>query len=148
MGNCICIDCFLSKKINYIKLYKLTGNYRAKVVDVYDGDTITIIIINKCGFEKHKLRLYGIDTPEMKPLLSDPNRDEIKQKALESKTKLSELILNKIITVELMGTEKYGRLLGNVYTSYMYSKININKYMVDNNYAYEYFGGTKKTNQI
>ena len=80
--------------------------------------------------------------------LSDPNRDEIKQKALESKTKLSELILNKIITVELMGTEKYGRLLGNVYTSYMYSKININKYMVDNNYAYEYFGGTKKTNQI
>jgi len=148
MGNCICIDCFLSKKTNDIKLYKLTGNYRAKVVDVYDGDTITIIIINKCGFEKHKLRLYGIDTPEMKPLLSDPNRDEIKQKALESKTKLSELILNKIITVELMGTEKYGRLLGNVYTSYMYSKININKYMVDNNYAYEYFGGTKKTNQI
>ena len=51
MGNCIFIDCCLKYKTNDIELYKLEGNYRAKVVDVYDGDTITIVIFNKCGFE-------------------------------------------------------------------------------------------------
>ena len=95
MGNYIGIICCLYRKTNETPLYKLTGNYKAKIVDVYDGDTVTIIIFNKLGFEKHKLRLYGIDTPEMKPPLSDPNRDKVKEKAIASKNKLSELILKK-----------------------------------------------------
>ena len=76
MGNCIFIDCCLKCKTNDLELYKLKGNFRAKVVDVYDGDTVTIVIFNKCGFEKHKLRMYGYDSPEMKPkpfVLSSPS---------------------------------------------------------------------------
>ena len=44
-----------------------------------------------------------------------------------------------------MGTEKYGRLLGVIYITKYCSKTNINQYMVDNGYAYEYFGGTKQS---
>jgi len=148
MGNCICIIPYLNTKTNDLPLYQLIGTYRAKVVDVYDGDTITIVLLNKCGFEKHKLRLYGIDTPEMKPLRNDPNRDEIKKNALISKNKLSELILNKIIEVDLIGNEKYGRLLGTVFITNYCSRTDINQYMIDNNYAYAYFGGTKQSTQI
>jgi endonuclease YncB( thermonuclease family) len=42
--------------------------YKAKVTDVYDGDTITVDI--ELGFytklQDQKIRLYGINTPEMK----------------------------------------------------------------------------------
>ena len=146
MGNYICIDCFLKCKTNDLTLYSIKGLYRAKVVDVYDGDTITIIIFNKCGFEKHKLRLYGIDTPEMKPSKNLPNREQHIQKAHLAKDKLSERILNKIIQVDIKGNEKYGRLLGTIYLkSYCGNKENINQYMLDNNYGYAYEGGTKKT---
>ena len=61
MGNCICTDLLLKNKNNKnIKLYTVKGLYRAKVVDVYDGDTITIVIFNKLWYEKHKLRLNGL----------------------------------------------------------------------------------------
>ena len=73
MGNII--DCCLSCQTNKLELYSLQGNFRAKVVDVYDGDTITIVIFNKFSFEKHKLRMYGYDSPEMKPKLNKENRD-------------------------------------------------------------------------
>ncbi len=143
MGNCFCTSCILQFKSNKLPLYKLSGSFKAKVVDVYDGDTITVVLINKCGFEKHKLRLYGIDTPEMKPSRNDPNRNEIKEKAILAKNKLIELILNKIVLLDLIGYDKYGRLLGTIFLKNYCSKVNINKYMIDNNYAKEYYGGTK-----
>ena len=41
--------------------------YRAKIIGVYDGDTITALV--ELGFNvtiELKLRLYGIDTPEVR----------------------------------------------------------------------------------
>lgn len=143
MGNCICTYCCLHFTSNKLPLYKLNGIFKAKVVDVYDGDTVTVILINKCGFEKHKLRLYGIDTPEMAPRLNDPNRENIKKNAKLAKNKLQELILNKNVSLNLIGYDKYGRLLGTIYKKNFCSKININKFMLDNGYAKEYYGGTK-----
>ena len=32
----MCIDCCLKYQTNDLELYKLKGNFRAKVVDVYD----------------------------------------------------------------------------------------------------------------
>lgn len=42
-----------------LQAHALTG----KVVSVADGDTITILDSSK---KQHKIRLYGIDTPEKK----------------------------------------------------------------------------------
>ena len=42
--------------------------YRATVISVYDGDTITVDIDLGFGIvlRKQKLRLYGLNTPEVR----------------------------------------------------------------------------------
>ena len=41
--------------------------YKAKVIDVYDGDTITAMVdLGFYHFQQMKFRLYGIDTPEIR----------------------------------------------------------------------------------
>lgn len=145
MGNTFCCDPCLLKKTNNIALYKLKGNFRCKVVDVYDGDTVTIVLYNKLGYEKHKLRMYGYDSPEMKPRLNSPNREEEIKKAKDAKQYLSNLVLNKIVKFESMGYDKYGRLLGKLYLLNLCSEQELNQLMIDLGHGYPYFGGTKKT---
>ena len=157
MGNCVnyccnnswCITpCLIIKTTKSLETYKLKGTFRCKVVEVYDGDTITIILFNKCGFEKHKLRMYGYDSPEIKPKKNIPNRNQEIAKAIVARDKLRELILNKIVTFESQGYDKYGRLLGNIYMKNFCKEININSYMIENGYGYKYFGGKKKNNNV
>ena len=148
MGNTICCYPCLIRQNNNLELYKLKGNYRCKVVDVYDGDTVTIVLLNKLGYEKHKLRMYGYDSPEMKPKLNHPNRDEEIRKAKEAKKYISDLILNKIVEFESMGYDKYGRLLGKLYLLNCCSKVELNQLMIDKGHGYSYHGGTKKEFKI
>lgn len=116
--------------------YKTFG----KCVHVYDGDTVHIIfkIPNSDACYKWIVRLIGIDTPEMKS--KNPNE---KQKAKESQAFLSKLILNKIIYVECLEFDKYGRLLGNLYLDINEPK-SLNQLMIDNGYAKAYDGGHKE----
>lgn len=120
----------------------------AKVVKVYDGDTIWVTFYLHNKIYKFNIRLYGIDTPEMKPSKDKKNRDEEITAAKKSKKYLEDLILNKIIILELLGKDKYGRILANIYKKSgklcFSNKININIDMVNKGYAYEYFGKTKK----
>jgi len=101
--------------------------YSAFVESVYDGDTITISI--DCGFgivlKKQKIRLYGINTPEV--------RGEERELGLISRDKLREKILNKDIVIETIKDKKgkYGRYLGIIY----YEGENINDWLVKNNLA-------------
>lgn len=139
----------LMKQTNELPLYKLKGDFDCKVVDVYDGDTITIVLLNKGEYEKHKLRLLGYDSPEIKPLLKTPNRDAIIKAAKESKEFLRKLTINKHCIFESHGTDKYGRLLGNLYLTKKGKKDKqINQIMIDNKYGYAYDGGTKRKNQL
>jgi len=146
MGQCIS-DYYLNKRHNEnTELYSLKGVViRAKVVDVYDGDTCTVIFKLNGRYEKHKVRMYGYDSPEMKPSRLDPNRDEIKRKAIYSKQMLKKKILNKIVKLECNKWDKYGRLLGTIYMkSFFFKKEeNINDWMLDNNLGKPYFGGKK-----
>ena len=113
---------------------------QCKVLDIYDGDTITIAIKLDKNIFKWKVRMYGYDSPEMRPLKKIKNREEIKKNALIAKQALIEKILNKLVEIEILGFDKYGRILGNIY----YDNENINEYMLTNNYGYAYTGGTKK----
>ena len=74
---------------NSLDYFELTANkiYDAKVVSVYDGDTCHIAIKHYGKFYKIRVRINGIDAPEMKPIHIDNNdiKNEIKQKA-KSKT--------------------------------------------------------------
>ena len=107
------------------------------VVKVYDGDTITII----CYYPTYNsplfrfpVRLNGIDTPEIK----GKTEEEILV-AKEARDALSNLLLHKVVTLKNIGTEKYGRLLADVYLD----DLHLNQYMLDKKLAVKYDGGTK-----
>ena len=79
---------------------------KARVIDVYDGDTITCIVKKYGHFVKIKCRLIGVDTPEMRG-----GTDETKQLAHEARDFLTELVLNKEIYLKCDINDKYGRVL-------------------------------------
>ena len=146
MGNLINKNNDLKNATNEIPFYSLNKKtFLAKVVDVYDGDTCTIVIKNKKKLQKYKVRMLGYDSPEMKPRKNIKNRDEIINKAKEAKNALINKINNELIYIDCGSWDKYGRLLGTLYTIKNNKKsLNINQWMIDNDYGYVYNGGTKK----
>lgn len=107
---------------------------------------------------RFKVRLYGYDSPEMKPSLNIKDRDEIKKKALEAKKRLWNLTTGlddinnknhkKIIKIVCDDFDKYGRLLITAYDIDIGDNLefenSINKKMIDEGHGYSYLGGTKK----
>ena len=121
---------------------------QAKIIKVYDGDTVWASFYLHNKIYRFNIRLYGIDTPEMKPPKDQENREKEIELSKLAKKYLEKLVLNKIITLELLGKEKYGRLLGKIYLKHGYlcfsTYLDVNKDMVDKDHAYEYYGKTKK----
>ena len=81
-----------------------------QVIKVYDGDSITIaahLPIENSPLFRFSVRLNGIDTPEIK----GKNEDE----KAAAKEAISNLILHKEVILKNVGTEKYGRILADVY---------------------------------
>ena len=108
-----------------------------RVIKVYDGDTITIVAklpYKKSPLYKFSVRLNGIDCPEIKGETEDE-----KQCAQLAKKELEDLILNKQITLKNLATEKYGRILADVYLD----NLHLNKHMLDKRLAVCYDGGKK-----
>ena len=108
-----------------------------QVIKVYDGDTITIA--SKLPYPESPLyrlsvRLNGIDTPEIKG-----SNDDEKQAAKNARDAVSSIIMQKQIRLENVQSEKYGRILADVY----YGDLHLNKWLIDNRYAVAYDGGTK-----
>jgi endonuclease YncB( thermonuclease family) len=80
------------------------------------------------------VRLNGIDCPEIK----SKDADE-KKVAKDAREALSNLIYGKQIRLENVQTEKYGRILADVYLD----DTHINNWLITNRYAVAYDGGTK-----
>tara|TARA_B100001248_G_scaffold249277_1_gene222348 strand:+ start:4011 stop:4451 length:441 start_codon:yes stop_codon:yes gene_type:complete len=141
--NYLCCFCKQRNEINKLKtannsiaLFSLNNHkYKAKVVNVYDGDTIKVVILFHNKLTRFSLRMTGYDSPELRT----KNQNE-KAAAIKARDALSNKINNKIIDLHCGKFDKYGRLLGTVYLE----NLNINKWMIDNNYGYEYNGGTKQ----
>ena len=114
-----------------------------RIVDVYDGDTVRGVFEHNGKYNKWTIRMYGYDSPEMRPSRKLENRDEIKANAIKSRDYLKGLILNKNIYLHCLDFDKYGRVLGNIYIDELGSQ-SVNDHMVAENYGYSYFGGTKK----
>ena len=122
-------------------------NFRVtEIVKVLDGDTIDVII--DLGFDlykKERVRIAGVDTPEKR------TRDlEEKALGIDATNWLKEQLDGAIsgeddlvIRTELVGgMGKYGRLLGWLYIGD--ETESINERMIQQGYAWEYDGGTKK----
>ncbi len=101
--------------------------YKANVIKVYDGDTITVDIDLGIGVWlcKQKIRLFGINTPEV--------RGKEREEGLKSRDWLREKILGKEIVLKTIKdkTGKYGRLLGEIW----FENENINDLLVENGLA-------------
>ena len=110
--------------------------YNCEVTYIVDGDTCDVTI--DLGFKiehKVRVRLYGINTPETR------TRDkEEKYRGLQAKSRFKELVREKEIRLVSHDKGKYGRVLGVLTVG----EININKTLVEEGYAVEYWGGKKK----
>ena len=108
-----------------------------RVIACYDGDTITIaskLPYKNSELYKFAVRINGIDCPEIR----SKNKNE-KKCAYIAKNKIEDLLLNKIIKLENVNTEKYGRLLADV----IINNISVGDWLLEQNLAVKYEGKAK-----
>lgn len=133
--------------INGLKTY-------GRLIDVYDGDTIKVILPAFNSYYKFTLRLNGIDTCEIKS-----KQLELKDYAIKARNKILELITNNyeintkkeikellesnvyLVWVECLESDKYGRILANVYKNK--DTKSLSDILLEENLAYKYSGKTK-----
>ena len=103
-----------------------------KIVRVYDGDTIKAV-----GHDiEIKVRLVGIDAPET----SKGKRRPGQAFGRKAEKYLAGLVLNKVVDIKGYGSDRYGRILAEIYVD----DRNINVEMVKSGYAEIYSGRPPK----
>lgn len=89
------------------------------ITKVYDGDTCWAV---QDGV-RTKVRLAGIDAPELKQQYGGHSRDY-----------LASMILNKTVRLDIHGTDRYGRAIATIWID----EINVNAQMVLSGNAWAY----------
>jgi hypothetical protein len=137
---------------------------KARVVSVYDGDTLTLVLPFKGDFYKVNCRMLGIDTCEMKSKLQQNKNTAVRARnrvlqllgvpitdmdCILPKTKMQSLLAENVYTcwVHCYETEKFGRTLVDVRTSEDITSPTIGKILINEKLAYEYKGDTKLTEE-
>ena len=158
MGSCLSINSFnKSQQLllqSSIQPYTIKGKRFARITKIYDGDTFTANILDDTTSQVHsyKVRLLGIDSPEIKDkqhsqqalisrgvlakLCTDCDIDINKDCNLSYNDLTKKLITNKkIILLDCQEHfDKYGRVLATVFVD----DLCINQYMINNQYAKAY----------
>ncbi len=107
----------------------------AYVFSVYDADTISVIFKFNNQYCKKNIRLLGIDSVEMKSKVKLE-----KELAVKARDYLREKILGKLIQIDMLKLDKYGRQLGIVY----FNNININEDLIKGGFVRSYDGKKKE----
>jgi micrococcal nuclease len=103
--------------------------YKAKVLNIVDGDTIDVTIdLGLQIYSNQRIRLYGIDTPERGQAGFS-----------EATARLRSLIEGKEVSLKTHKVSKYGQYLGEISVD----GVDVNRIMITEGFAKEYFGGTK-----
>lgn len=132
----------------------------ARVVSVYDGDTMTLVFpVSNCMY-KFNARMFGIDTCEMKSKEA-ANKDL----AVKARNRVIELVTKKplaitgnagrkeivryleedvyLVWIECLEFDKYGRVLVKVFPDSEPSSKTFSDILIEEKLAYPYFGETK-----
>ena len=139
--------CYFLKKTNKNKeletktketpLFSLKDKtFDAKIVYIYDGDTMHCVFKVFGDYYRWNCRIFSVDTPEIRT----KNEGE-KKKGIEVRDILRTRLQDKILTIKCYDFDKYGRLLIDVY---MDDGGLLSQWLIQNNYGYAYYGGTKK----
>ena len=109
----------------------------ARVVNVHDGDTISVIFKFAGSYCKFTVRLDGIDTAEI--------NGELRKVAIKARDRLNEFIQqsDSFVWLECKGFDKYGRVLADVWD--LHKQTCFGKQLLNEHLAYEYHGKTKLT---
>ncbi len=103
--------------------------YRARVVSVYDGDTLRADV--DLGFftwiRNEQFRLARINAPEVR----GPSRND----GLRSRDRLRELVLDQNVLIETEKKGKYGRYIAEVFLDTEGELVNVNDQLVDEGLA-------------
>lgn len=127
---------FQTDKAPFFSLNGRTAN--AKIVKVYDGDTVHAVFDCFGQYYKWKCRLAHIDTPEMR------SKDaEQKRLAYVARDKLAEQILGRVVVLHCFEFDKYGRLLVEIDMPDQ-TQLKVHQWMIAQKYAKLYEGGTKE----
>lgn len=118
---------------------------KVKILRCLDGDTVDIALRHSDTGRifKHRVRLFGIDTPEMHPKKNKENRLQeieaanISKNALDGKCKENDYIL----LAHFMKDDKYGRRMAKFY---LRDGTCLNDWMVEKGFAKAYDGGKKE----
>ena len=135
----------------------------ARVVDVHDGDTVTVVFVFNGKLCKFQIRLAGIDSCEM-----TSKNERAKALSIAARNRVIHLITlgdsctipltnrkcihialaQKQYTVHLkcFDFDKWGRVLGNIYLCETSTK-SISDTLLDEFLAYPYNGATKMTEE-
>lgn len=143
-----------------VPLFDLSGmQCKGRVVDVHDGDTITMVM-ESCGrVFSCKCRLFGIDTPEMAPILKKRNRVQEIRRAKLARNALISLVTDielpedaqecaniscrtntRLVDVTCRGADKYGRQLVNLRVA---GDIDVTAKLIECGHGVAYDGGHK-----
>lgn len=111
--------------------------YLATVNKVIDGDTIDCIVdLGFSVFSKIRFRLYGIDTPEKTSKIL-----EVRELANQATAFVKSAIEGKLVTIQSVEKDKYGRWLAIVHIDSV--QPTMNEQLVSLGLAKQYFGDSK-----
>jgi len=133
-----CLLFLFNGDVNKIDYFSFQGKtFYAKPYRVYDGDTFTSVFWYKDEWIKWRCRSFGYDSPEMKPRLSDPDRNTTIVSAIRARDRFSELLYKTDnITIHCHEFDKYGRILVTIYNGI--DTPSINQIMLDEGYGEPY----------
>ena len=117
--------------------------YKIKeIVKVIDGDTVDILIdLGFSVYHKERVRLSGIDTPEM-------NSKNVLEKEMAKKAKTfitTWLKEQKNLTIKTYKDDKYGRLLGEIFGN---GGVCVNNLLMEKGFAWNYLTDTRDINLL
>jgi len=130
---CTCIS-----TSSFAKGNDMHGPVKVEVIRVLDGDTFDVRAQIWVGqFIETRVRLNGLDTPELRAKC-----DSERQAALKAKARLIELVMDKPIVLSDIKNGKYaGRVLAKANTA---DGTDISQYLIQNGYARPYAGKKRR----
>jgi len=116
----------------------------ARVVDVYDGDTVTVLLHTHGELCKWSVRLHGIDTCEIRGRKRTAVQRRLAEAAKRFVVRHTRGRRN-LITLECLEFGKFGRPLGRLWVRDAAGHmICLNDALLEHGLAVPYFGGSKK----
>lgn len=100
--------------------YSAISQTSGKVIRVADGDTFTII--DATG-KMHKIRLFGIDCPELKQPFGS-----------QAKAYTEKLVMGQNVSLQKISKDRNGRVVAKV----MVNQLNLNELLLKNGYAWHF----------